>query len=285
MIKAISYWSMKDGLAGSCPIDEALRQAKMTGFDGLELCIGVDGVLTPTTSQAECEMIRDQVVQSDVIVETLASGMSWSFNPTSDDPEVRQRAVSVHQKALRRAAWLGCKAMLFVPGVVCSPIVPDERIRYDVAIDRAREAVEQLMEVAEEVQVDLCIENVWNGLFYSPLELSSFVESFHTDRLGVYFDVGNVLGYHQYPPHWIEILGKLIKRVHVKDYQEHFDWNGSYSFCALGQGDVPWEATMQSLQRIGYDSTVVAELLPYHEGLLEETSQAMDKILGTESVA
>jgi len=284
MIKAISYWSMKDGLAGTHPISDAMQQAVHAGFEGLELCIGVEGVLTPTTSQAECEAIRNQAVLNGVNIETLASGMSWSFNPTSDDPVVRRRAISLHQEALRRAAWLGCKAMLFVPGVACSPIVPEERIRYDVAVGRVREAVEQLIEVAEEVQVDLCIENVWNGLFYSPLELSSFVESFHSDRLGVYFDVGNVLGYHQYPPHWIELLGKLIKRVHVKDYKENFDWNGDYSFCALGQGDVPWQATMQSLQRIGYDDTIVAEMLPYHQGLLEETSQAMDKLIHTESV-
>ncbi len=285
MIKSISYWSMKDGLAGTHPISDALQQAKSSGFEGLELCIGVDGVLTPATSQEECEEIRDQIEQSGLIVETLASGMSWAFNPTSDDPDVRQQAIAIHQAALRRAAWLGCQAMLFVPGVVCSPIVPDERIRYDVAVDRARDAVSQLLEVAEEVQVDLCVENVWNGLFYSPLELSTFIRSFKTDRLGVYFDVGNVLGYHQYPPHWVELLGTLIKRVHVKDFQDKFDWIGEYSFCGLGQGDVPWEATMQSLQQIGYDSTVVAEMLPYSEGLLEETSQALDKILGIESVA
>lgn len=283
MIKSISYWSMKDGLAGTHPIDDALQQAKSNGFDGMELCIGVEGVLTPSTSQEQCEKIRSLTEQSGLVVETLASGMSWALNPTSEDPEVRKQAISNHQAALRRAAWLGCKAMLFVPGVVCSPIVPGEHIRYDLALERAREAVGQLLDVAEEVQIDLCIENVWNGLFYSPVELASFVRSFNSDRLGVYFDVGNVLGYHQYPPHWIEILGLLIKRVHIKDYQENFDWNGNYSFCGLGQGDVPWDATMQSLQEIGYDSTVVAEMLPYKEGLLEETSLAMDKIIGIES--
>lgn len=60
------------------------------------------------------------------------------------------------------------------------------------------------------------------------------------------------------------------------------DWNfedGSYSFCDLGTGDVPWEETMSALQAIGYDGTVVAVMLPYSPGLLERTSVALDSIL------
>jgi len=279
MIKCISYWSMQDGLAGTCPIEDALAQARAAGFAGLELCVGTEGVLTPETPQAECETIRRQIDASGLLVETLASGMSWAVNPTSDDADVRERAVGLHADALRRAAWLGCQAMLFVPGVVASPISPDEKIRYDLAVDRARTAVGRLLETAEEVGVDLCIENVWNGLFYSPLELADFVDAFGSDRLGVYFDVANVLGYHQWPPHWIELLGSRIKRVHVKGFREAFGWEGRYAFCCLGEGDVPWEPTMAALASVGYDRTLVAEMLPYADGLLGRTSAAMDRIM------
>lgn len=279
MIKSISYWSMKDGLAGRYPIDQALTDAAAAGFEGLELCIGLEGVLTPESTRTECERVRSMIDDSGLIVETLASGMSWRFNPTSNDRQVRTEAVRVHVEAIRRAAWLGCKALLFVPGVVSSPIAPDEIIRNDVALSRVREAVSLLLEVAESCQIDLCLENVWNGLFLSPLELAEFIDQHGSERLGVYFDVGNVMRYHQYPPHWIELLGKRIKRVHVKDFTEQFDWVGSYAFCDLATGDVPWAATMAALQREGYDGTLVAEMLPYREGLLQRTSTAMDGLL------
>ncbi|MFO8014427.1 MAG: sugar phosphate isomerase/epimerase family protein [Phycisphaerae bacterium] len=279
MIKCISYWSMPDGLAGQCPIEDALARATDAGFAGLELCVGTEGVLTPETPEAECEAIRRQVDASGFVVETLASGMSWAVNPTSNDAAVRDRAVELHAGALRRAAWLGCEAMLFVPGVVASPIAPDEKIRYDTAVERARTAVGRLLETAEEVGVDLCIENVWNGLFYSPLELADFVDGFGSGRLGVYFDAANVLGYHQWPPHWVELLGGRIKRVHVKGYRETFGWTGEYAFCCLGEGDVPWDETMAALAAVGYDRTLVAEMLPYSDGLLQQTSAAMDRIL------
>lgn len=278
VIKSISYWSMPEGLAGRCPIDEALVMAQATGFEGMELCIGVDGVLTPDTPESECKRIREQVERSGLIVQTLASGMSWASSPTSNQPEVREHCFDLHAKALQRAAWLGCKAMLFVPGVVNSPIAPGEQVPYELAIERARSMIGRLLEHAEQLDVDLCLENVWNGLFLSPVEFAGFVDSFESSRVGIYFDAGNVIRYHQYPPHWIQYLGRRIKRVHVKGFAESFE-AGSYSFCDLGAGDIDWTGTIASLKSIGYDGTIVAEMLPFSPGLLERTSAALDEIL------
>jgi L-ribulose-5-phosphate 3-epimerase len=278
MIKAISYWSTKDGLAGKTPIEEALATVKQAGFAGMELCIGTDGVLTTSASQAECEAIRKKIDASGVIVETLASGMTWGLNPTSNDPAVRQKSIQLHADALQRAAWLGCKAMLYVPGVSKSPISPDV-VRYDVAVERAREGVKRLLETAEKVGVDLSVENVWNGLFYSPLEFIQFIDSFSSKRLGVYFDVGNGVGIHQYPPHWIELLGKRIRRVHIKDFNLVFGWMGSFSFCDLGAGQVPWAEVMDALRNTGYNGTLVAEMMPWDPTILARTSAALDVIM------
>jgi len=123
------------------------------------------------------------------------------------------------------------------------------------------------------------VENVWNGLFYSPLEFAQVIDDIGSAKVGVYFDVGNVLGYHQHPPDWIETLGKRIKRVHIKDFKHTFGWQGNYDFCDLLKGDVPWKETMAALKKIGYDKTLVAEMIPPNEGILERTSKAMDQIL------
>jgi L-ribulose-5-phosphate 3-epimerase len=278
MHKCISYWSIPGGPENSLPIAGALTQAKAAGFAGVELAIGAAGVLNTRTTRADCEAIRAKIDKSGLIVETLASGMSWGVNPTSEDPKVRQKAIELHADALQRAAWLGCQAMLFVPGVVVSPIAPSEVIRYDVAVKRAREATGQLLDVAQRVGVDLCLENVWNGLLLSPLEWIDFIDGFNSDRVGMYVDVGNLMGYHQHPPHWIEMLGKRIKRVHVKDFKDQFGFEGRYSFARLGEGDVPWAESAAALKAIGYNGTIVAEMMPPEDGLLDHTSQAMDRL-------
>ena len=277
MIKAISMWSLDGGLTNSISVAKALEAAAQGGFDGLELCIAEEGMVHVALSPQECDALSRQMDSSSVHVSTLASGMSWGSNPVSDDPAVRARALSLHKAALERAAWLGLEALLFVPGVVRSPSCPGENVRYDRAVRRARSAVEELLEVAHRMKVDLLIENVWNGLFYSPLELAAFIDSFDDERLGIYFDVGNVLGYHQDPALWIEILGSRIRRVHIKDFKSSI--GTLEGFCDLLEGDVPFESVMAALRGIGYEKTVTAEMIPWSSGLLERTSVAMDRIL------
>ena len=277
MIKGISYLSFENGLSNNESIDSALIQTQSNGFDALELSVSNEGVINTNLSKSECGAIRQKINDSGVFVDSIATGMSWGISPTSDDVEVRKNSIKLHQDAIRVASYLDCKALLFVPGVVKSPISP-EIVRYDRALDRLREAINQMLPIAEELDVDLCMENVWNGFFYSPIELRDFVDSFESDKLGVYLDIGNLIGYQQYPPHWIELLNSRIKRVQIKDFQENFDWTGSFSFCDLGAGDVPWKETVSALKSIQYKSTIIAEMLPWDETILSRTSVAMDQI-------
>ncbi len=277
MIKGISYLSFENGLSNNEPIESALSQTKSNGFDALELSVSNEGVINTNTSKTECETIRQQIDDSGVFVDSIATGMSWGISPTSDDEVVRKNSIRLHQEALKVASYLECKALLFVPGVVKSPI-SSEIVRYDRALDRLRDAINQLLPIAEDLDVDLCMENVWNGLFYSPIELRNFVDSFNSDKLGVYLDIGNLIGYQQYPPHWIELLNSRIKRVQIKDFQENFDWTGSFSFCDIGTGDVPWKETIEALKTINYQNTIIAEMLPWDETILSRTSAAMDQL-------
>ena len=277
MIKGISYLSFENGLSNTESIDSALTQTKSNGFDALELSVSSEGVINTNTSKAECEIIRKKINDSGVFVDSIATGMSWGVSPTSDDESIRKQSISLHQDAIKVASYLECKALLFVPGVVKSPISP-EIVRYDRALDRLREAINQWLPIAEDLNVDLCMENVWNGFFYSPIELRDFVDSFNSDRLGIYLDIGNLIGYQQYPPHWVELLNSRIKRVQIKDFQENFDWTGSFSFCDIGAGDVPWSETIAALNSIQYKSTIIAEMLPWDETILSRTSVAMDQI-------
>ena len=277
MIKGISYLSFENGLSNNESIESALFQTKNNGFDALELSVSSEGVINTNTSKAECELIRKKIEDSGVFVDSIATGMSWGVSPTSNDKSIREKSISLHQDALKVANYLDCKALLFVPGVVKSPISP-EIVRYDRALARLREAINQMLPIAEDLKVDLCMENVWNGFFYSPIELRDFVDSFDSDRLGVYLDIGNLIGYQQHPPHWIELLNSRIKRVQIKDFQENFDWTGSFSFCDIGAGDVPWKETIAALEAIQYKSTIIAEMLPWDETILSRTSAAMDQL-------
>ncbi len=274
----ISYWSIAGGLENTRPVAEALDEAKAAGFDGIELGVGETGVLTPTSDEKTCAGYRQLAAAKGLALETVASGMSWGCSPTHPDRAVRERAITLHAAALQRAAWVGAKAMLYVPGAVTIPWEPGYGpVPYDRAAAWASEGIVRLAEVAEKVDVDLCVENVWNGLFYSPIEFAALIDGIGSKRVGVYFDVGNVLGYHQHPPHWIAILGKRIRRVHIKDFKKQV--GGLAGFCDLLEGDVPFAEIIPALRAIGYDGTLVAEMMPARPDLLGKTRKAMAKIL------
>ena len=80
------------------------------------------------------------------------------------------------------------------------------------------------------------------------------------------------------PEDWIGILGKRIKRVHIKDFKSSM--GTAEGFVDLLEGDVDFESVKQALGKIGYDGYVTAELLPYQPGRPEKAAKAMKKIFG-----
>ncbi|MDI9432402.1 MAG: sugar phosphate isomerase/epimerase family protein [Planctomycetota bacterium] len=271
-----SYWMFEGGLEATLPVADAMAQAKDLGFDAIELGIASQGVLTHQTTAAQCEQIVAKAKKLGIEIAGVASGESWGSSPSDDDPAVRARIIDFTKKALQVTKWLGTDAYLFVPGAVDvfflekSPVVP-----YDVCYERAKDAVSQLVPTAQKLGVTLAIENVWNKFLLSPLEMRDFIDSFQSDAIGSYFDVGNVL-LTGYPDQWIRILGKRIARIHVKDFKRSV--GTAEGFVDLLEGDVDFEAVKAALNEIGYDGYVTAEMLPYQPGRPQKTAAAMKKI-------
>ena len=264
------------GLEASLPVVEAMKKAKELGFDSLELCIASQGVLTHETSQAECEDLTAAARDIGIEISSVASGESWTSSPTSNDPAIREKMLGFTQEALQITSWLGADAYLLVPGAVDVSFLPEaEVIPYDICYERAKDFVSKLVPTAEETGVSIGIENVWNKFLLSPLELRDFIDSFKSDKIGSYFDVGNVL-LTGFPDQWIKILGKRIKRVHIKDYKKSI--GTAEGFVDLLEGDVDFEMVKKALEEIGYDRYVTAEMLPFVPGRPEKTAAAMKKI-------
>ena len=271
-----SYWMFEGGLEAEKPISDAMQEAKRLGFDAIELAVAGRGVLTHEATQSQCDEIAATASKIGIEISGVASGENWTCSPTSNDADVRQRSIDFNRKALQIAKWLGTDAYLYVPGAVDVFFLPEaEVIQYDVCHQRADEALRHILPTAEEAGVALCIENVWNKFLLSPLEMWDFIDSFNSEMVGAYFDVGNVL-LTGYPEHWIRILESRIKRVHVKDFRRSVGTVDG--FVDLLEGDVDFQAVKEALSDIGYDGYVTAEMLPFEPGRPEETAQAMKEI-------
>jgi L-ribulose-5-phosphate 3-epimerase len=277
MKKSISYWSFPGGLEGKASLAKCFRDAKKYGFQAVEPALGDTGDVTPATTKKECEAIAADAKAAGVEMSSLATGMFWGKSLTANDPAVREEAIAIGKALVEKAAWLGLDAVLVVPGAVDVFFLADaEKVPYDVVYERSLKAMKKLAKTAEKFKVKIGVENVWNKFLLSPLEMRDFVDAVDSKYVGTYFDIGNVM-LTGFPQHWIGILGKRIVRIHIKDFKTSV--GTAAGFVDLLEGDVPWAEAMKALKKAGYKSYVTAEMIPWHEGLLEKTSKAMDKIL------
>jgi len=271
MKKAVSIWCFPGGTS----IKDAMRQAKEAGFDGIELAMAEEGELSLQTSPFGVKALRLEADRIGIEISSLATGLGWKYSLFSNDPKERAQAKAVHKKALRAAQILDLDVILSVPGA----LKPD--IRYDVAYQRTVKAYQELAPAAEAYGVKIGVEVVWNKFLYSPMEFARLIDDVGHPYVQAYFDAGNVLVF-GYPQHWIEILGKRIVKVHVKDFLTSV--GNITGFRPLLHGDVPFPEVVKALQKVGYDDYLIAEVGPSEEvpreKLLKQTSEALTKIIG-----
>lgn len=277
MKKGINYWAFPPNRNGK-PLSgiETLDRARDLGFDAVEFTVDPVGAVTPQTTRKEAEALQNEAEKRGLLLETLASGLAWGTSPTSPDEHVRAQAVHNAEKQLEIASWLGCTTILYLPGMVSACFVPDFTPQpYDKVHRWAKESLLAILPRAEELQVKIGIENVWNRFLLSPVEMAQFIDSFDSPFVGSYFDVGNVMLY-GHPEHWIGILGKRIFAVHMKDFRvEVGNLNG---FVDLLAGDVPYPAVMEAFREIGYTGTYTAEYVPATLGAAEKAAAALKLI-------
>lgn len=282
MIKAINTWSLPASWSSGEQLPETFRRVKAMGFEGIELSFDPDGPIGLQNTADEMAAIRRAADAAGLVITSLATGAFWTHNFGQDDPASRAMARKYAVKMLELGQALGVKNLLVVPGAVDIFFQPDEPvISYDVVMSRVVEAMTGLIPECERTGVKIGLENVWNKFFMSPLEMRDMIDGIGSPFIGAYFDVGNVLRT-GYPEQWIRILGPRIFAVHLKDYR--LGVGTADGFVDLLEGDVNWPAVMAALKEIGYDGSLVAEMIPGYKfhpiARVENTSNAMDWIMG-----
>jgi hexulose-6-phosphate isomerase len=254
---------------------------RRAGYDGVEPVLSESGYLNCASSDEDILAIRGLAEKNGLAIPTVGVWSLWEHNLVSDSREVREKAESIIRFQLHCARLLGADTILVVPGYVGTEFASrPERIRYDIAYDRARASFSALSGDAEREGVRIGIENVWNRFLLSPLETAALVDEVGSPWFGVYFDVGNVV-YTGYPEQWIEILGKRIFKIHLSDYRR--SQSGLGAFVDLFAGDVDFPAVAAALKTAGYDGWLTLEMLPnykqFPEASMFSNKYAVDAII------
>jgi hexulose-6-phosphate isomerase len=273
--------------------EDVLREYKAAGFDGVE-------TRAWNISQYEAEKDRNTAALNGMKIHSVMRG--WAeFN----DPEKYYEQVDSVRLAISAAKGYGADGILLVPCRLSPkqykmPQAWEYDIEFDQktchvkrvvagdngpyaeyieahnkATDASTRALRELAADAERCGVVICVENVWNNLWVQPDLAACFVRTVGSKWVKFYFDVANHVKYSP-PQEWIRALGKMIYKVHIKDFLLNEDGRGG-KFVDIRQGSVDWPIVRKELEKIKYAGWMTIE----GSGKMEiaEQSRRLDLII------
>ncbi|MEO9935070.1 sugar phosphate isomerase/epimerase family protein [Rhodopirellula bahusiensis] len=228
------------------PWIERFRLAKEVGFEGVE----------PNTSPGmDVNAMVAASAETGLTIDGTVGGYHWGTTHTSPEAATRKKAQLLLEESLQQTADLGANTFLIVPGHGKDGTAEEVRQRAFEALDRA-------VPLAEKLGVKILIENVWNQFLYdhggdenqSAQPLADFVDSFDTPWIGVQFDLGNHWKYGDVAE-WVTTLGHRIGKLDIKGFSRE-----KGRFTDVTEGDIDWVSVRKALAEIKFQGWVAAEV-------------------------
>ncbi|HXI53570.1 MAG TPA: sugar phosphate isomerase/epimerase family protein [Candidatus Saccharimonadales bacterium] len=259
--KAIMYSTI--GMKGS--VLDKFRAMKEAGFEGVEPMGGMN---------------RDEVLAAFKATGLQAASVCchthWEKPLSAPDEATRTIGLEGLLLSLRDAQAYGATSVLLVPGVARNGVT------YQECFERSIVEIKKAIPVAKETGVSIAIENVGNNFIMSPEQAVAYLDAIHSERVGWHFDIGNA-GRVGPAERWIQVIGKRILRLHVKDYSAKPADPAARGNARpkLLDGDTHWPAVMKALDGVGYTGWAISEQ-PASQAADVETArdlaQRMDRI-------
>ena len=262
--KAIMYSTI--GVKGS--VLEKFRVMKEAGFEGVEPMGAMD---------------RDEVLaafkETGLQAASVCCHTHWLKPLSAPDEATRKIGFDGLVQSLQDAHAYGAGSVLLVPGVA------RDGVSYEQCWERSIVEIKKAISVAKELGVKISIENVGNNFITTPEQAMAYLDAINSEWVGWHFDIGNVGRNYGPAERWIQVLGKRIVRIHVKDFSATPAPSGARgSRPKLLDGGTNWPAVMNALDRAGYQGWAISEQ-PGNQAADAETArdlaQRMDKIFAS----
>jgi len=246
--KALGYTMIREDLS----VEDKLKLVKDVGFEGIEI---------PT------QLLKKQTPEPRILARASEKvGIPVHGVVNSSHPDLKG--------AIDEAVLYGATSVLHV-------VRPKPDGSFMENYRSSQEAIRKAIPYAEKKRVHILVENVWSTFLIEPLTMARYIDELDSPYVKAYFDVGNVVRW-GWPQHWIEVLGKRIVKIHIKEYNLKVAMSegmGKGFAFPIGQGSIDWKRVRQELMKIGYRGWATAEVSGGNRERLAEISQQMDRVL------
>lgn len=280
--------ALKFGMIGEGEtIADKLKIARDAGFEGVEF---------DSPNDLDTDEILAARDSSGVTITGVVDSVHWSKPLSHPDPAVRMEGRHALERAMLDCRAYGGTTVLLVPGVV------NATVSYAEAWDRSLREIRAAAPMAQDIGVQIAIENVWNNFLLSPLEARAFIDEaakplgkdtntvcadgIARPVIAWYFDVGNIWAY-GWPRHWLDVFGSgpssHLARLDIKGYSRaKADKEGRWAGFGveIGEDDVPWDTVRDWIAERGWSGWATAEVRGGDRARLREISGRMDTVLG-----
>ena len=246
--KAVKYHMVTEKLS-------ALDKFKLLvdlGFDGVE----PRAMLKPDEA--------DEVKQ--IAKASEATGLPIHGVVNSSNPDIKG--------AIDQAKQYGATSVLHV-------VRYDRNISYLQNYRETQDIIRRAIDHAEKNEVKILLENVWATFLIEPLGMAKYIDELASPFVQCYFDIGNVVRW-GWPEHWIEVLGKRVGKLDVKEYDLNVAMNDGMrkAFAKpLGEGSIDWKKVRAELTKINYQGWATAEVAGGDRAHLADVAAQMDRVL------
>ena len=159
MKKALKYGMIQ--VEGS--VLDKFKLIKELGFDGVE-------------PNSPSDLDRNEVLKArdatGIEIPGVVDSVHWRQTLGDPDPAVREAGRRGLETAIRDCKFYGGTSVLLVPAVV------RKDVSYDEAYTRSQAEIRKVLPLAEELDIQIAFENVWNQFLLSPLEAARYVDEF-----------------------------------------------------------------------------------------------------------
>jgi sugar phosphate isomerase/epimerase len=238
---------------------DALEKIAALGFQGAEIMCDQPHLYPPEYGEPELAQVKQTLAQHQLNVTNLNSftlfAVGDTYLPSWIEPEKERRDIRIQHTldCLKVANYLDCRNISVPPGG------PLEKVSRQQAFRFLYEGLEQVMPLAEELNVKILIEPEPDLLMEKTAEFKPFIKEIQSPLVGLNFDIGHFYCAGEDPAAAFEELFRWVGHVHIEDIAP----NRKHNHLIAGQGAIDFESVFSAMARMGYSGDISLELYPY----------------------
>lgn len=240
-------------------LPDSLKRIAGLGFKGVEIMCDRPHLYPPDYSNSDLLDIKNTIDHLGLKITNLNSftlfAVGDTYLPSWIEPDQNQRNIRIEhtRSCLKIAKELGCANISIPPGGPLSGITPAQAIRL------FHQGLEQVIPLAESLNIKLLIEPEPDLLMENSGQFKAFIRDIRSDSVGLNFDIGHFFCAGEEPHAAFEDLFEWIGHVHIEDIAP----SRVHNHLIVGQGAIDFKRIFEAMIRLRYACDISLELYPY----------------------